>query len=158
MKATIKKVAIDVVSKSTGRVVNLITLSNDTVIVRDTKQFDADLKGSGLKKRKFTDLFGGAVDGDFKYHKKNQKYVTDEYIDKDGNTVPSREGTYESDGYRVEGFLMLEVSERAAERQANAEAYAEMKLDLQKAMGMFGDTNVYAIEPTIVEPELIPTA
>ena len=112
MKASIKKVAMDVTTK-TGRIVNLIVLSNDTVIVRDTKQYNADLKGSHVKRANVLDLYNGTIEGDFKWHKKGQPYTTTEYVDKEGETVPAREGFYEEDGYRVEGFLTLSISNKA---------------------------------------------
>lgn len=128
MKAVIKKVATGVKSEKHGvtRIVNLITLMNDTVIVRDEKQFSADLKGSHLKPRQIKHLKGGIVEGDFKFHKKGDKYIANEF-----NTKGVEAGTelvYESDGYRVEGFLDLELNEKALEREENATAYAELKV------------------------------
>lgn len=130
MKATIAKVATDVKSVKNGetRIVNLITLSNGTVIVRDKKQFDADLKGSHLKPRQVKNLKGGIVEGDFKWHKKGDKYIANEFNTK--NVDAGTELVYESDGYRVEGFLDFELNELALDREENAYAYAETKLSV----------------------------
>lgn len=154
MKATIKKVADNITAKD-GRIVNLITLSNDTVIVRDTNQFNADLKGSRVRKRALNDLHGGTVEGDFKYHKAGQPYTTNEYIDKEGNTVEAREGIYERDGYRVEGFLTLIISAKADQADRNAMANAELMAEI---LGYdVEETPEPIVKKTVVEPETIPT-
>lgn len=141
MKATISKVATGVKSEKQGvtRMVNLITLSNGTVIVRDDKQFAADLKGSFLKPRQVKHLKGGTVEGDFKFHKKGDPYIANEF-----NTKGVDAGTplaYESDGYRVEGFLDFELNEKALDREENAVAYAELKLSVLGLDEVISTTN-----------------
>ncbi len=152
MKAQIKSVAINVASKKDGRIVNLITLNNGTVIVRDTKQFNADLKGSFLRARQVKDLIGGTVSGDFKYHKQGDKYIANEFTKVSG----AKEGDeleYSSDGYRVEGFLTLEVSAKADQADRNAMANAELMAEI---MGYSAEEPVAHTE-AIVEEEFIPT-
>lgn len=144
MKAIIKKVATDITTK-TGRIVNLITLSNDTVIVRDTKQFDADLKGSHIKRSNVLDLYNGTIEGDFKWHKKGQSYTTTEYVNKDGEIVPAREGVYEEDGYRIEGFLTLSINAQAAVMNR-----AVMNTDLMKELLGFTSNPFANSEPAVI--------
>ena len=149
MKAQIKSVAIDVVSKKDGRVVNLITLNNGTVIVRDSKQFKADLKGSFLRTRQVKDLIGGTVSGDFTYHKAGTEYIANEFTTVSG----AKAGdvlTYEKDGYRVEGFLNLEVSAKADQADRNATAYAEIQAEMLEELDeMFASPAKKEIEEEI---------
>ena len=141
MKASIKKVATNITTK-TGRIVNLITLTDGRVLVRDTKQFDADLKGSHITRNNMLDLYDGTVEGDFKWHKKGQLYTTTEYVNKEGEVVPAREGVYEEDGFRIEGFLTLAIS-----KYADTKNRAVQNTDLMKELLGFTSNPFADFEP-----------
>lgn len=146
--------AIIKVDNISRRGVIAIRLSNGTSIIRTQRQFILDLQNSthlpdngedltddsvvarlmqsGRVRRALRSFTRGTVEGDFKFHKAGDTYTATEkskaVLDKTAEV--GDELTYEKDGYRVEGFLNLQYSERAEQMLVNAELAAEMSAEL----------------------------
>lgn len=150
MKNTIKGISINVPSAKGGSVV-LIELNNGQTIVRTEGQFAKDLEKSFLKAKDVKDLRGGTIEGDATFHKAGDKYIADENSSavKTGEAKVGDELTYAKDGFRVEGFLGLEINSKADMLNRSAQASAELM------QSIFGFTAPVA-ETAEVASELAP--
>jgi hypothetical protein len=136
----IVKVSYIAKGKKSGMSHVVLHLSNSKVIVRRVKQMLTDLADSFLissadlpitssqVRKAMKDLIGGAVSGDIRFYKKGEQYTLNENSKAviAGTAKAGDVATHESDGAWIEGFLTLELSDRADRNQRIADSYAEM--------------------------------
>ncbi len=156
MKTTIINIATDVPSAK-GNVV-LIELSNKTTLVRTENQFAKDLKKSFLKLRDVKDLIGGVIEGDATFHKAGDKYkaTAESAAVIAGEAKEGEELAYAKDGYRVEGFMRLELNPKADMMNRSATAYADVMAEIFGFAGTPVTEEVKA--PAIAVTEEVTTA
>ena len=155
-----KTVQIIKVKRIVGENVDLIALvlaNGKPDVVRSPKEFINDLKGSFLIDenvnsmkhpqvlRCLRNLRGGLLEGDLKYAKAGESWTVTENSQVIKN--PSAKGygkyqvgdekAYEKDATIVQdGFLTLELSEKAYEREENAQAYASARVSTVDAFAI----------------------
>lgn len=104
-----------------------------------------DMRTINKLKKECIALRGGVVTGDFEEHKAGETYKATQYsrciVDKQhplyGKVNIGDAIAYEKDNFELKSVsLELELSEAAMQRQANADAYAELQADLAD-MSMF---------------------
>lgn len=139
---------------------NLVVIrlaNNKPPVIRQMKQFLEDMKKSGLitddvrslQHPKLVKLIphlrNGIVEGEITHHKAGDKWtvtenssvITDPTHEMYGKVAVGDQLDYETDGTRVaEGFLFLEPNDRYLNRQAQAEALAEITASVT---GLYGD-------------------
>lgn len=154
MKTNIINIAVNIPSTK-GNVV-LIELANKTTLVRTEGQFAKDLQKSFLTNRDVKDLIGGTIEGEATFHKAGEKYIANAESSavKAGEAKEGEELTYAKDGYRVEGFMRVELNPKADMMNRSASAYADVMKDI------FGFSNAIAVKAEVATKveELVPEA
>lgn len=164
-----KTVQIVKVKRIVGEGVDLVALvlsNGKPDVVRSPKEFINDLKGSFLidesvnsmkhpsVTRCLRNLRGGMLEGDLKYAKagetwtvtENSQVIKNKNAKGFGKYAVGDEKEYEKDATIVQdGFLTLELNEKAYEREENAHAYASARVSTSDAF----------VIPDVIEDEVI---